>query len=88
MIHKWHPKYVNIIRRSHPLAHSWSKAASAEGERSKRPATATQLFGSLVVTMLERSVKAGFRDFSRLIKDPAFEAFRYVYMTSSAFSST
>ena len=26
--------------------------------------------------MLERSVKAGFRDFPRLINDPAFEAFR------------
>jgi hypothetical protein len=26
--------------------------------------------------MLERSLKAGFRDFSRLIYEPAFEAFR------------
>ncbi len=58
------------------LAHGWSKSTSAEGGRTKRPGAATQLYGSLVVTMLERSVKAGFRDVSRLINDSAFEPFR------------
>jgi len=58
------------------LALGWSKATSAAGGRTKRTRTATQLYGALVVKMLERSVQAGFRDFPQLINDPAFEPFR------------
>ena len=58
------------------LARDWPKAPVAKGGGTKRPGTAARLYGALVVTTLERSVNAGFRDFSQLINDPAFEAFR------------
>jgi len=72
----WPAKPGKLFSDAQELARGWSKATGAERGRTKRPGTATQFYGALVVTMLERSVKAGFRDFSRLINDPAFEAFR------------
>ena len=42
----------------------------------ERSVTSAQLSGALVVSILERSVKAGLRNVSPLIRDPAFEPFR------------
>jgi tetratricopeptide (TPR) repeat protein len=72
----WPANAGNLFSDAQELARGWNKATGAKGGRTERTGTATQLYGALVVTMLERSVKAGFRDFSRLIDDPAFEAFR------------
>jgi tetratricopeptide (TPR) repeat protein len=72
----WPAKPGKLFAAAWDVARGWSKATGAAGGRSRRPGTATQLYGALVVTMLERSVNAGFRDFSQLVNDPAFEAFR------------
>jgi serine/threonine protein kinase len=72
----WPDNPGNLFSITQELAQGWSKATGDQGGRIERTGTATQLYGALVVTMLERSVKAGFRDFMELINDPAFEPFR------------
>ena len=58
------------------LVHGWPKATLADGETTEAASAATELYATLVLTTLERSLTAGFRDFSLLINDPNFQFHR------------
>ena len=64
MVPSWPADGEFIFSEANELAHGWPKATNAEGERTALTGTATQRYGALVVTMLERSVNAGFRNFA------------------------
>ncbi len=72
----WTVKPWNLFADAQDLARGWSRHIVAAGGRTRRTGTATQLYGALVVTMLERAVQAGSRDFPQLINDPVFTPFR------------
>ncbi|MGO9468982.1 MAG: protein kinase domain-containing protein [Isosphaeraceae bacterium] len=72
----WYTNPGDLSYDAWDLARVWLKATGAEAGRAKPTAKAIQLYGALVVTMLERAVDAGFRNVSPLINDPAFDAFR------------
>jgi tetratricopeptide (TPR) repeat protein/tRNA A-37 threonylcarbamoyl transferase component Bud32 len=72
----WSDDPAILFSQVRETARGWYDASGREAGRTRRTGTATQLYGALLVTMLERSREAGFRDFSRLIHDPAFEPFR------------
>jgi tetratricopeptide (TPR) repeat protein len=72
----WPSDPRKLFSNAGKLARGWSKAMGANGGRAERTGKATQLYGGLVMTLLEHSVNAGFRDFSRLISAPDFDAFR------------
>jgi eukaryotic-like serine/threonine-protein kinase len=72
----WAANPGDLFENAQDLARSWSRASDARVSRTERTGKAAELYGGLVVTILERSVDAGFRDVSRLMSDPAFEPFR------------
>ncbi|MGP0063686.1 MAG: protein kinase domain-containing protein [Isosphaeraceae bacterium] len=72
----WAANPGDLFEIAQDLARGWSRAIDARVSRTERTGKAAELYGALVVTILERSVDAGFRDVSRLMSDPAFEPFR------------
>jgi tetratricopeptide (TPR) repeat protein len=66
----------DLLEHALRLARAWPKSALSQGQAAGSSATAAEKYGELVVMTIERSLRAGLRDFGRLIHDPALLPFR------------
>jgi serine/threonine-protein kinase len=72
----WRDDPDELFSAARQLALGIPRAVQSSGQSPRISSIATESCVALVMTTMERSVRAGFRDFARLTTDPAFQVMR------------
>jgi tetratricopeptide (TPR) repeat protein len=72
----WPRQPESLFGNACKLARGFPKVVSAQVESGQRSEVSVQTYAALIVAFVDRSVAAGFRDFTRLINEPAFAPLR------------